>query len=96
MRFKNGLSIFGHRNSAGNFSIASYHPPGCLTWHWIVVFSKYGGGEKRHLFKIWKDKVRTNQWHDYLFLPHGKIIISRQNYHLQKQPTHYHDGGELQ
>ena len=73
-----GLSLFS-RDSGGELMLASYHPCGCLTWHWCVSL-------KRLSMKRWISRAdrRIGQWHDYYGLPFGStLVISCQDYHRQ-------------
>lgn len=71
---------FLSRDRGGGLVLASYHPRGCLTWHWSISIIK------SRCFRPWwlvsRASTRTNQWHDYYRLPFGKALcISRQDYH---------------
>jgi hypothetical protein len=73
-----GLHFLG-RDSGDELILASYHPRGCLTWHWCIGLKK--GRPNR--FMTFAER-RTNQWHDYLRLPFGRYLsIGRQDWHRQ-------------
>jgi len=68
------------RASDGDLTLLSYHPRGCLTWHWSISVSRRLDftGVINRAPKGW----RKGQWHDLYRLPFGWAIrISRQDYH---------------
>jgi hypothetical protein len=69
------------RDSAGDITLATYHPRGCGTWHWSVGFTRRQR-DMRGLFSFTPKHQQRGQWHDYIRVPFGHIIISRQDYHL--------------
>jgi hypothetical protein len=79
------------RNSAGEMHLASWHPRGCGTWHWYVGFTRRQK-EIRRLFSFAGREWRRNQWHDYIRVPFGHIIIGRQDYH-KTTPTPIREDG---
>lgn len=75
------LRLF-RRNSAGEITLAIYHPATSSTWYWLVVLSR------RDPF-AWgwhgRAQIRTGQWHDYYRLPFGwTLIVSQQDFHRTK------------
>lgn len=71
-----GLSFFTIATD-NSLVLASYHPRWSKTWHWSVILCRSGN--------LGRDNVRRNQWHDYYWLPFGyRLLVSRQDYHLQK------------
>lgn len=72
-----GLSLFT-RTSAGDLSIASYHPGGQSTWNWSLTLMHWGTSNTW----VARSKIRRGQWHDYYRLPFGySLCLSRQDYH---------------